>query len=148
MVKEADEVRAIKIRHVSAWSIAITIFIGAIFAVISVVCSRQFQALQEETERYIQCEDATREIQDSASYLAEQVRLYAETGMRSHMDNYITEIGTTQRSQNAYDYLQQEFGGTEVMDNLQNAMQYADNLQQIDLYVMRLMAECTKYNFS
>ena len=129
------------IRTVSIVIFLITVGIGGMLALISSECTRQFQNLQNETERFIQCESALQQMQAGSDYLEKQVSQYVQTGQYIHMDFYLKEIRETQRYEKACDYLQQEFGGTTAIKPLESAVAYEEKLREQEFYIMRLMAE-------
>lgn len=133
--------KKISIRTVSIVIFLITVGIGGMLALISSECTRQFQNLQDETERFIQCENALQQMQAGSDYLEKQVSQYVQTGQYIHMDFYLKEIRETQRYENACDYLQQEFGGTTAIKPLESAVAYEEKLREQEFYIMRLMAE-------
>ena len=133
--------KKISIRTVSIVIFLITVGIGGMLALISSECTRQFQNLQDETERFIQCENALQQMQAGSDYLEKQVSQYVQTGQYIHMDFYLKEIRETQRYEKACDYLQQEFGGTTAIKPLESAVAYEEKLREQECYIMRLMAE-------
>ena len=133
--------KKISIRTVSIVIFLITVGIGGMLALISSECTRQFQNLQDETERFIQCENALQQMQAGSDYLEKQVSQYVQTGQYIHMDFYLKEIRETQRYEKACDYLQQEFGGTTAIKPLESAVAYEEKLREQEFYIMRLMAE-------
>ena len=133
--------KKISIRTVSIVIFLITVGIGGMLALISSECTRQFQNLQNETERFIQCESALQQMQAGSDYLEKQVSQYVQTGQYIHMDFYLKEIRETQRYEKACDYLQQEFGGTTAIKPLESAVAYEEKLREQEFYIMRLMAE-------
>lgn len=133
--------KKISIRTVSIVIFLITVGIGGMLALISSECTRQFQNLQDETERFIQCESALQQMQAGSDYLEKQVSQYVQTGQYIHMDFYVKEIRETQRYEKACDYLQQEFGGTTAIKPLESAVAYEEKLREQEFYIMRLMAE-------
>ena len=133
--------KKISIRTVSIVIFLITVVIGGMLALISSECTRQFQNLQDETERFIQCESALQQMQAGSDYLEKQVSQYVQTGQYIHMDFYLKEIRETQRYEKACDYLQQEFGGTTAIKPLESAVAYEEKLREQEFYIMRLMAE-------
>lgn len=133
--------KKISIRTVSIVIFLITVVIGGMLALISSECTRQFQNLQDETERFIQCESALQQMQAGSDYLEKQVSQYVQTGQYIHMDFYLKEIRETQRYEKACDYLQQEFGGTAAIKPLESAVAYEEKLREQEFYIMRLMAE-------
>lgn len=133
--------KKISIRTVSIVIFLITVGIGGMLALISSECTRQFQNLQDETERFIQCESALQQMQAGSDYLEKQVSQYVQTGQYIHIDFYLKEIRETQRYEKACDYLQQEFGGTTAIKPLESAVAYEEKLREQEFYIMRLMAE-------
>ena len=133
--------KKISIRTVSIVIFLITVGIGGMLALISSECTRQFQNLQNETERFIQCESALQQMQAGSDYLEKQVSQYVQTGQYIHMDFYLKDIRETQRYEKACDYLQQEFGGTTAIKPLESAVAYEEKLREQEFYIMRLMAE-------
>lgn len=133
--------RKIKIRKVSFWSIGVTLFVAALFMVVSILSEREFVILHDTTEQYIQCEREAKQLQDGSDYLTEQVRLFAMTGQRTYMDLYFKEAETTRRRENAVENLRQYFEGTEAFTALQHAMSSSKELMQTEYYSMRLEAE-------
>lgn len=133
--------KKISIRTVSIVIFLITVVIGGMLALISSECTRQFQNLQDETERFIQCESALQQMQAGSDYLEKQVSQYVQTGQYIHIDFYLKEIRETQRYEKACDYLQQEFGGTTAIKPLESAVAYEEKLREQEFYIMRLMAE-------
>ena len=133
--------KKISIRTVSIVIFLITVGIGGMLALISSECTRQFQNLQNEMERFIQCESALQQMQAGSDYLEKQVSQYVQTGQYIHMDFYLKEIRETQRYEKACDYLQQEFGGTTAIKPLESAVAYEEKLREQEFYIMRLMAE-------
>ena len=110
--------KRVKIRRVSAWSMVITIAVGALFFVISSWTNREFRVLQTTTEQYILCEKAATNLQDGSDYLTEQVRLYVMTGQQNYLDSYFEEADHTRRRENALAALETYFDGTHTFTTL------------------------------
>ena len=138
--------KKISIRSVSVGIIVVTVVIGVWLAFISTVCARQFQNLQDETERFIQCESAVQQMQAGSDYLEKQVREYVQSGQYIHMDFYLREMQQTQRYEEACSYLKTEFGGTTTISPLEAAIDYEARLREQDYYIMRLMVEVSFAN--
>ena len=130
-----------KIRRVSAMSIALTIVVGVLFSILAFYSNREFRALQTTTNQYIVCEQAAKELQDGSNYLAEQARLFAVTGRMEYMDRYFYEARVTQRRENAVVQLRQYFDGTDALASLQAAMDCSKELMNTEYYAMRLILE-------
>lgn len=135
--------RKIRIQRVSAWNIGITIVVAVLFACIAAMGRKEFHILQTSTEQYISCEKAAKELQDGSDYLTEQVRLFAMTGQSEYMELYFKEADLTKRREEALQILDEYFSRTEIMDDLENALEYSRGLMDTEYRSMRLMAEAT-----
>lgn len=131
----------VKIRKVSAWFIGAAVVMGGLFFALSAWSNREFHILQEETDRYMLCEQAAKDMQDGSDYLTEQVRMYAMTGRTEYMENYFTESTETCRREVAVEKLRPYFEGTHTFEALQSALDYSKDLMRTEYYAMRLVAE-------
>ncbi len=135
--------RKIRIKNVSTCNIVVTIVVAILFAGIAAMGRTEFNILKTTTDQYIDCERAAKQLQDGSDYLTEQVRLYATTAQREYMDLYFEEADVTMRREEAITILQKYFDGTEIMDALQKALGYSQELMNTEYYSMRLVAETT-----
>ena len=133
--------KRVKIRRVSAWSMVLTIAVGALFFVISSWTNREFRVLQTTTEQYILCEKAATNLRDGSDYLTEQVRLYVMTGQQTYLDSYFEEADHTRRRENALAALETYFDGTHTFTTLETAMDLSTQLMDTEYYAMRLVLE-------
>ena len=132
-----------KIQKVSTWSMVITAIVGTLFLVISAMGNKEFHILQNATDQYILCEQAAKNLQDGSDYLTEQVRLYAMTGDRDHMDKYFQEAYDGRREK-ALEDLKIYFDGTQSFTALETALNYSEALMHTEYYSMRLVAEANQ----
>ncbi len=135
--------KKIRIKNVSTCNIIVTIIVAILFAGIAAMGRTEFNILKTTTDQYIDCERAAKQLQDGSDYLTEQVRLYATTAQREYMDLYFEEADVTMRREEAIEILQKYFDGTEIMDALQKALDYSQELMNTEYYSMRLVAETT-----
>ena len=131
----------VKIRRISKWNTIIAAGVGVLFLIISFWSNKEFQALQEATEKYILCEKAAKDLQDGSEYLTEQVRLYAMTGEQRYLDNYFVEANETCRREKALDSLKEDFEGTPAFTALESALESSQKLMDIEYYSMGLVLE-------
>ena len=135
--------RKIKIQNVSRWSIILTVVIAALFIFTSVQGVQKFQQAELTTKQYISSENAAKQFQDASDYLTEQVRLFAMTGKNEYMNLYFEEVEFTQNREHALTELQTYFSGSEILQELQEALDYSSELMNTELYSMRLVCEAT-----
>lgn len=135
--------RKVKIQNVSRWSIILTVVIAALFIFTSVQGVQKFQQAELTTKQYISSENAAKQFQDASDYLTEQIRLFAMTGKNEYMNLYFEEVEFTQNREHALEELQTYFSGSEILEELQEALDYSSELMNTELYSMRLVCEAT-----
>ncbi len=144
--KDAGMNSKVKIQKVSRWSICLTLVLTVLVSGIGIWSMRESQMLKNATDRYIECEEAARQLQTGVDYLTEQVRMYVLTGEREYMEKYINEAAYTRRRETAVEQLGGYFEGTKAFDSLKTALEYSNRLMDTELYAMHLMAEATGVN--
>lgn len=135
--------KRVKIQNVSRWSIILTVVIAALFIFTSVQGVQKFQQAELTTKQYISSENAAKQFQDASDYLTEQVRLFAMTGKNEYMNLYFEEVEFTQNREHALAELQTYFSGSEILQELQEALDYSSELMNTEFYSMRLVCEAT-----
>ena len=135
--------KKIKIQYVSRWSIVLTVVVAVLFIFTSVQGVQKFQQAEVTTKQYISCENAAKQFQDASDYLTEQVRLFAMTGKNEYMNLYFEEVEFTQNREHAMEELQKYFSGDDILQALQEAMEYSSELMDTECYSMRLVCEGT-----
>lgn len=137
------EKKGIRIERVSKIEICVTLILAVLFVYVMVRSHQEFQVLQTSTEEYIQCEKAARQLQEGATYLTEQVRLYATTQKTAYRDQYFKEANVTRRRENALETLREYFDGTDTFTLLKAALRSSQQLMKTEYYAMRLIAEAS-----
>ncbi len=135
--------KKIKIRKVSAISIALTVVLSIVCVVLCVFVRAQFDAVQTASSNYISGEAAARQLEEGSTYLTDQARLAVVTGDASHVNNYLEEVNTTQRREHAVQVLTEVHGGTQAPAALQKALDESNELCKTEYLAMRLMLEGT-----
>lgn len=135
--------KKVKIQCVSRWSIVLTIVVAVLFIFTSAQGVQKFQQAELTTKQYISCENAAKQFQEASDYLSEQVRLFAMTGKNEYMNLYFEEVEFTKNREHALEELQKYFGGSEILEELQEALDYSSELMDTELYSMRLVCEGT-----
>lgn len=131
--KDAGMNSKVKIQKVSRWSICLTLVLTVLVSGIGIWSMREFQMLKNAIDRYIECEEAARQLQTGADYLTEQVRMYVLTGEREYMEKYINEAAYTRRRETAVEQLGGYFEGTKAFDSLKTALEYSNRLMDTEL---------------
>ena len=95
----------------------------------------------EKSAAYDQCQRSTQNLMDASDYLTEQSRQYVTTGDQQYMDNYLAELHTYNRRENALKELRQAASSVEATAKLEEAIQLSDDLALVEMHAMRLVAE-------
>ena len=141
--KDAGMNSKVKIQKVSRWSICLTLVLTVLVSGIGIWSMREFQMLKNATDRYIECEEAARQLQTGADYLTEQVRLYTMTGEKQYMDNYFKEKESDKKREASLESIKKEFGETEMYYVIQDAYKNSEELMTTEYKAMRLVVENT-----
>lgn len=100
-----------------------------------------YNSLQDTTEIFIECRESATDIQEASDYLTEHVRYFVGSGMRQYLDLYFKEAKETQRREKGLETLGKYFSGTELYDDLKNAVEGSYSLMETEYYAMRLRLE-------
>lgn len=132
----------VKVRSVSSWSIAATIFLACVCIGISLYGFTQYTVLRSAMQDYISCENAVHELQEGSDLLTKQVRLAAATGDPQYIDAYFKEANVTRSREKAVSDLKDlEGSSSEAIQTLQAALSASVDLMQTEYYSMRLVEE-------
>ena len=133
--------RRVHIKRFSIGSLLIAAVLAVMFICISVFEIQDFHLLEEATDEYLACEQAARKLQKGSDLLTEQVRLYTMTGKTAYLDGYFQEADVTRSRESAVAELDTYFSGTQIMDDLTDALDDSRALMKREIYAMRLVAE-------
>ena len=97
--------------------------------------------LQEVSERYVQEQEAISSMREASDYLTSQSREYVVTGDRKYLDNFFEEVNTTKRRDKALDVLRTYGTNNNLYTALESALNYSNELMQIEYHAMRLAAD-------
>lgn len=131
----------VKIRYVSDWSMAVTIFLSVLCVVVIGFGYTQYSILRSAMRDYMNCETAVQELQGGSDMLTKQVRLAAATGEQKYIDAYFEEANVTQTREKALADMAELNGSAEAITALKEALSASDDLMQTEYYAMRLVEE-------
>lgn len=134
----------VHVSRLSAFSIAVTVLLGAICVSIFLYGRAQLTVLDETTDAYIVCEQDARQLQSASDYLTEQVRLAATTGDESYIAAYFDEANNAKRREAAIADMEKYFSGSSAFDALKSALDSSNELMITEEYSMRLVCEANK----
>lgn len=133
--------RKVNISKFSKFSfICVSVMLVAI-TVISLLGLNAFHTMRKTTKQYMLCENATHQLQLGSDVLTNQVRFYAVTGNTEYLNNYFEEVNVTKNREHAVEELQKNFDKTDMLKNLQIALNESYDLMKIEYYAMRLTAK-------
>ena len=133
--------RRVHVQTVSFTSIAITLALGIVCAILFWQGRAQFEVLQRATEAYISCENDAQQMQDRSDYLTEQVRLVTMTAKPEYIDSYFSMANDNEQFDEAFADLKSQFEGTDAYESLRTAMNESNELMNTEFYAMRLICE-------
>ena len=118
---------------------AVLLFLLLIYSTYSTMQS--YSRMQEATERYIDSQKNASDMQSGSDYLTEQVRLFVFTGDIENLNNYFKEKDVTRRRDKAIENLSEDLSGSGSLQYLREALQYSNELVDLEYHAMRLAIE-------
>lgn len=140
-IEENSLMKKIRITTVSRVSIAMTVIVGAICVGLFVSGRIELNALNAATQSYMDCDQATRQLQDGSRYLTEQARLAATTGEVKYARLYFQEANVVKRREHGLSTLKKDFDHTDAYKNMTAALEQSRELMKTEEYAMRLALE-------
>lgn len=131
----------VRIQAFSTWSLVIACILAVLFLLLSLFGMRDFNILEDSTRQYILCADAARQLRDGSDSLTTQVRLYTMVPDSAFLDSYFQEAFETRSRENAVATLRSIYPDTDLMADLEQALQESQELMQREFYAMRLAAD-------
>ena len=139
--KNPEENKGIRLRRLNIVLIvmAVLLFLLLIYSTYSTMQS--YSRMQEATERYIDSQKNASDMQSGSDYLTEQVRLFVFTGDIENLNNYFKEKDVTRRRDKAIENLSEDLSGSGSIQYLREALQYSNELVDLEYHAMRLAIE-------
>ena len=107
-----------------------------------------YDLMRQTTENYIQWQQSAYKMQTASDFLTDQVRSFVVSGKREYLNEYFKEVNVTRRRETALAELRSALGGTEAYAKLESVMKKSSQLQDRELYAMRLMISALGYDVS
>lgn len=134
----------VKIRGINLGllSISLTVVISLVFIAVFVSTVKLKNGLRK-TETFVEelliCEESTREIKETSSYLAEQTRLFIIRKDKDYADNVLREINETKTIENAFKKLSNVIKkDSTAFEHLNIAQEQTQDLIDTELYTINL----------
>ncbi len=126
--------------------VVISILISALLSFTTFRTENAYNELYQVTGEFIEWQLNVSDMKIASDYLTEQVRCFAETGEDQYLDNYFTELNETRRRDNALEALRDEFEGTELFYQLEDAMLLSETLTDREFFCMKVKLVATGRN--
>ncbi len=140
-MNKASPVKGLRIRFVNIFMLCLSVFLFIIVIYSTFRLSRGYETSVNAIETYLNWEKTARDLQETSNYLANQARLFAQTGNRVHADNFFNELVIDQTREKAIEILENK-GMLPPGDNtLQDSLELSNTLANTELYAIRLIAE-------
>lgn len=123
--------------------ITATVFAAVIFLLLSV--SAHFELVNASIDKFLVSQKSSKMIQDSASYLTEQARLFVITHETEYAESYLKEKNVERSREKALEQLQTVCSTDDLAyQRLQIAQSQAENLISVEVYAIKLVYESLK----
>ncbi len=128
----------------------IGVVVAALAIILSIACMiilnnmlATYRMAEQINRKYDDCERSVDTMQEASDFLTTQVRLYATSGSESYLDAYLDELQQRDRRGKAVESLREQSEELTIVQTLEEAERYSDELAKTELYAMRLVAEAT-----
>ncbi len=105
-----------------------------------------YDETHEATSQLREYEETSSDLQVASDYLTEEIRLFAVTGNKKHLDNYFEEANVTKRRDKALELLKARHKDSSAYLELQTAMNGSQFLMIMEFHAARLAADAYNYN--
>lgn len=123
--------------------ITAVVFAAVIFLLLSV--SAHFKLVNASIDKFLVSQKSSKMIQDSASYLTEQARLFVITHETEYAESYLREKNVDRSRERALEQLQTVCSTDDLAYlRLQIAQSQAENLISVEIYAIKLVYESLK----
>lgn len=123
--------------------ITTVVFAAVIFLLLSM--SAHFELVNASIDKFLVSQKSSKMIQDSASYLTEQARLFVITHETEYAESYLKEKNVERSREKALEQLQTVCSTDDfAYQRLQIAQSQAENLISVEVYAIKLVYESLK----
>ncbi|MBQ8995196.1 MAG: diguanylate cyclase [Oscillospiraceae bacterium] len=133
--------KKIKIIRLSAMMFAVTLLLSVFVLWTMDVSMNSMSELQAVSDQYLQEQNAISSMREASDYLTMQAREFVVTGDLEYLENYFDEVRVAKRRDAALEALRADNSNESIPGALEKALQYSNELMQIELQAMRLAAE-------
>ena len=123
------------------------LILAVILSIVAIVTLTRVFQQSERTEaahqNYEECVDAVNEFLSASESLTSQSRMFVVTGRRLYADNYLHELLSAQRRNDAMDTIENHVEDVRAQEALIRAFTASNALADRELYAMRLVADAT-----
>ncbi len=128
----------IKVKRVSTFSTIAAAVLGICCVVLFYFGTLEFQAYQNASTIYVECEKAVQALKETTSYLTNEMRLAVLTGDVTYAKDYCHEVDVSQQREQALETLRLHYDGTAAFTRLQTALDRSNEQVETEKYAMRL----------
>ncbi|MBR5114019.1 MAG: GGDEF domain-containing protein [Oscillospiraceae bacterium] len=146
--KKSNERDGIRLSRFHLITAVLFVILAVLLLLSTYFTKRGYSLMQEATERYITAQQAAANIQAASDYLTSQARAFIATGDVKRCELFFEETDVTRRRDHALEEIEKFIDGPSIFDYLSAAMNYSNELLEIERYAMRLGAESYGYALS
>lgn len=142
------QVKGIKIKRLSL-IIAIATAIISAFLLVGIYFSFvNYKRVLKVSRDYVEWQQTAHKMRETSDYLTEEVRDFAETGEREHLNNYFHEAENNKNRDNALNYIKENFPDSTIYASLERAFAASVELMETEYRAMRLKIDANGYPLS
>ena len=135
----------VSLRVIYIWIVIAALIISGLLFYATFNLTSAFRSLTDVTENQIALDKAAHELMDASDYLTERVQRFTVSGDIRFLNEYFTEAFETNRREHAIEKMSADPGISDVLEQLQQAMDESVELMNREYYAMRLVTEAKGY---
>ena len=136
-----QKMKGVRIRVLNMVIICLAAFVALVFLQTVQQTNDAYYELEDASNRYIACENASSELKEASNYLTIQVRTFAVTQNPVYLDRYFEEAEVTQRREDAVNILAENIPEGDSRTYLDRALEHSRELMNREYYSMKLVVE-------
>lgn len=138
--KQKKPIKGIRVRSVNSMMILISCILYVLLIIATIRVSNEYEAVHQSMDDYVVCQQSGELLTEGSAYLTEQVRLYVITAEPEYMEHYFEEVYDIRRREQALEQLEEHYGGNQVYEYLEDALEKSNALMTQEIYAMKLVS--------
>lgn len=140
-MSQTPPAKGLRIRIVNILMLCLSIILFILVLYSTFRLSKGFETRVKAIDTYLNWEKSARDLQETSNYLANQARLFAQTGNTAHVNNYFNELLQDRTREKSIEFLEKNNLLPPDDASLQETLRLSNMLAEIEIYSIRMVAD-------